>query len=499
MGHVCNRGATPSPFPALRADLTHADAGASALCHAMELHEVIVQQRTQDTVLPLHLAFTIDILRVSHRRVLSDAGVGAPLHAAAAVQCQLSGASRKHLQVRRADTLWQPLRFLRCKLPHHARLTVCRVLHRCTSSKHAAVYVVTLPPLPPDPPTSIESKVGQSQRSQSEQGMENDLSRQYWESYNLARTVHGVAADAQPKASARAAYVQIDAIDYAHVAQIDPDFKEPPPVVLGNGVVLKAAPKLRRYPAGTRLSAALAHSGMTPSSASPSLVTPYTWDGVSWACHNRDATIVMYNPAAALDSRISVSLMLVIRYTLTSPPVGSSAPLSSAGDDRLMAIELPLGMEGGGRGGLAAFVAATGQTLLTTNASSHHAYSPFPFTQSARSAPASMMLVPVFLQGWDGSSGSGRIVMVMEVGDKVDGGSYSRDDLALLSRMGRSVSSVLEHVEANERSVSQATHLLSSSGTAICCAADASHRNTLPARSSLVAQACFRFSAASLR
>ncbi len=129
-----------------------------------------------------------------------------------------------------------------------------------------------------------------------------------------------------------------------------------------------------------------------------------------------------------------------------------------------MAIELPLGLDGGGRGGLAAFVAATGQPLLTTNAGSHPAHSPFPFTQSARAPPAAMMLVPVFLQGWDGSSCAARVAMVMEVGDKVDGGSYNRDDLVLLTCLARSVSSVLEHIESNERSVSQAIHLLSSSG-----------------------------------
>ncbi len=124
---------------------------------------------------------------------------------------------------------------------------------------------------------------------------------------------------------------------------------------------------------------------------------------------------------------------------------------------------------GGGRGGLGAFVAATGQTLLTSKASAHHAYSIFPFTQSARSAPSSMMLVPVFLQGWDGSAGSGRVAMVMEVGDKVDGGSYTRDDVVMLSCLGRSISSVLEHMESNERAANQASHLLSSSGTSQIC------------------------------
>jgi hypothetical protein len=158
------------------------------------------------------------------------------------------------------------------------------------------------------------------------------------------------------------------------------------------------------------------------------------------------------------------------RYLLASSPVGPIAPPAPAtgnheSSDRLMAIELPLGMEGGGRGGLAAFVAATGQNLLTTNASAHHAHSSFPFSQSAKPPPASMMLVPVFLQGWDGATGTARVTMVMEVGDKADGGSYNHDDLVLLSCLGRSVSSVLEHIESNERSVSQATHLLSSSGT----------------------------------
>jgi len=131
-----------------------------------------------------------------------------------------------------------------------------------------------------------------------------------------------------------------------------------------------------------------------------------------------------------------------------------------------MAIELPLGMEGGGRGGLAAFVAATGQSMLTTNASSHHAHSPFPYTQCARPPPASMMLAPVFLQGWDGSKEAGRIAMVLEVGDRVDGGSYTRDDIVLLSTLSRSLSSVLEHVESNERAAAQASNLLSSSGLA---------------------------------
>jgi hypothetical protein len=54
--------------------------------------------------------------------------------------------------------------------------------------------------------------------------------------------------------------------------------------------------------------------------------------------------------------------------------------------------------------------------------------------------------------------------MVLEVGDKDDGGSYNRDDVTLLSSLGRSLSSVLEHVESNERAASQASHLLSSSG-----------------------------------
>lgn len=344
--------------------------------------------------------------------------------------------------------------------------TAHRVLHRCTSARHAAVYVVTLPPLPPDPPASVETKVSQSQRSQGDRSMEDELSRQYWDAYNLARTVHGVTADSQPRASARAAYVQVDTIDYAHVARIDPDFREPPPVILGNGVVLKAAPKLRRYPAGTRMSAALASGGVLPSTASPSLTVPYTWDGISWARHKRDATIVMYSLPAC--NCIPVCFNFA-RYSLASPPVGAIAPPSSAGEDRetsdrLMAIKLPLGLDGGGRGGLAAFVAATGQPLLTTNAGSHPAHSPFPFTQSARPPPAAMMLVPVFLQGWDGSTCTARVAMVMEVGDKVDGGSYNRDDLELLTCLARSVSSVLEHIESNERSVSQAIHLLSSSG-----------------------------------
>jgi GAF domain-containing protein len=136
--------------------------------------------------------------------------------------------------------------------------------------------------------------------------------------------------------------------------------------------------------------------------------------------------------------------------------------------DRLMAIEMPLGMEAGGRGGLAAFVAATAQPLLTTNASSHLAYSVFPFTQCARPPPASMMLAPVFLHGWDGSAGPARVAMVLEVGDKDDGGSYNRDDVTLLSSLGRSLSSVLEHAESNERAASQASHLLSSSGARNC-------------------------------
>lgn len=164
-----------------------------------------------------------------------------------------------------------------------------------------------------------------------------------------------------------------------------------------------------------------------------------------------------------------------------------------------MAIELPLGIEGGGRGGLAAFVASTGQPLLTTNASTHHAYSPFPFTQTAKPPPSSMMLVPVFLQGWGWNSCSSRVAMVLEVGDKVDGGSYNRDDVLLLSSLARSASSVLEHVESNEKSVSQATDLLSTSGTRRCPVSSTSKCHTFPARSSLVAQACFRFSAVSLR
>ncbi len=77
-----------------------------------------------------------------------------------------------------------------------------------------------------------------------------------------------------------------------------------------------------------------------------------------------------------------------------------------------------------------------------------------------------MMLAPVFLQGWDGSTEAGRIAMVLEVGDRVDGGSYTRDDIVLLSTLSRSLSSVLEHVESNERAAAQASNLLSSSGAA---------------------------------
>jgi hypothetical protein len=132
-----------------------------------------------------------------------------------------------------------------------------------------------------------------------------------------------------------------------------------------------------------------------------------------------------------------------------------------------MAIELPLGTEAGGRGGLAAFVAATGQSMLTTNASAHHAHNVFPFTQCARAPPASMMLAPVFLQGFDGSAGGSRVAMVLEVGNKDDGGSYNRDDVVLLSSLASCLSSVLEHVESNERAASQANHLLSSSGAIV--------------------------------
>jgi hypothetical protein len=350
---------------------------------------------------------------------------------------------------------------------------VCRVLHRCAAAKHAAVYVVTLPPLPPERPSSVETKVLQSRRSKHDQEMEEGLTRQYWDAYNLARTVHGVTADVQPKSSGRAAYVQIDAIDYDHVSRIDADFREPPPVTLANGVVLKAGPKLRRYPAGTCRPPALAPAG----EVSTSSVVPYTWDGMSWACHKRDASIIMWDPSPPHLCRILFSGRVMpsfpCRYSLPSPPVGTAPPHATVDDgqddatDRLMAIELPLGMEGGGRGGLAAFVAATGQPMLTTNASSHHAHSPFPYTQCARPPPESMMLAPVFLQGWDGSTGAGRIAMVLEVGDRVDGGSYTRDDVVLLSTLSRSLSSVLEHVESNERAAAQASNLLSSSGAAI--------------------------------
>ena len=123
--------------------------------------------------------------------------------------------------------------------------------------------------------------------------MMDDISRRYWEAYNFARAVHDVSADVQPKASARAAYVQVDAIDYQLVAKIDADFREPAPVVLSNGVVLKAAPKLRRYPAGTRLPPALASAEAASLPSSSSLVVPYTWDGLSWARHKKDASIVM--------------------------------------------------------------------------------------------------------------------------------------------------------------------------------------------------------------
>jgi hypothetical protein len=167
------------------------------------------------------------------------------------------------------------------------------VLHRCTSARHAAVYAVTLPPLPPDPPTSVEKKV-LSHVTDQEREMMNDLSRRYWEAYNFARAVHDVSADVQPKASARAAYVQVDTIDYELVAKIDADFREPAPVVLSNGVVLKGAPKLRRYPAGTRLPTALTSAASAPPQSLSSLVVPYTWDGLSWARHKKDASIVMY-------------------------------------------------------------------------------------------------------------------------------------------------------------------------------------------------------------
>ncbi len=55
--------------------------------------------------------------------------------------------------------------------------------------------------------------------------MEDDLSRQYWDAYNLARTVHDVVADVQPRGSARAAFVQVTAIDYERVAKVDADFR----------------------------------------------------------------------------------------------------------------------------------------------------------------------------------------------------------------------------------------------------------------------------------
>ena len=171
----------------------------------------------------------------------------------------------------------------------HTSPWTCRILHRCASAKHAAVYLVTLPPVPPDPPTTIETKVSQTRRSRHELEMEEELSRRYWDAFNLARTVHGVAGDVQPRASTRAAYVQVDAIDYNEVAKIDPDFREPAPVILANGVVLKAAPKLRRYPAGTRLPPPMASGGAMASSS----VVPYTWDGLSWASHKKDASIVM--------------------------------------------------------------------------------------------------------------------------------------------------------------------------------------------------------------
>jgi GAF domain-containing protein len=277
--------------------------------------------------------------------------------------------------------------------------------------------------------------------------MEDELSRHYWDAYRLSRAVYDVNSDTQPSASSRAAFVHLHSIDYALAAKVDPDFQEPPPVVLSNGVVLKSAAKLRRYAAGTRLPPA--HAGTVPQSSLPSVV-PYTWDGVSWASHRKDASIVM--------------------YTLSSPPVGSTAPVSALQDeeqsgDRLVAVELPLGVEAGGRGGLAAFVAASGLPLLTTNAAAHHAYSTFPFSQSARPAPASMMLVPVLLQGWDGAKGERRVVMVLEVGDKIDGGSYTRDDIVLLTHLSCSVSSVLEHVERSEKTTAQASLMLSASGT----------------------------------
>ncbi len=166
------------------------------------------------------------------------------------------------------------------------------MLHRCTSARHAAVYVVTLPPLPPKPPTSVEKKV-LSHVTQQEREMMDDIARRYWEAYNFARAVHDVSADVQPKASARAAYVQVDVIDYQLVAKIDADFREQAPVVLSNGVVLKAAPKLRRYPAGTLLPPALASAQAAALPSSSSLVVPYTWDGLSWARHKKDASIVM--------------------------------------------------------------------------------------------------------------------------------------------------------------------------------------------------------------
>jgi hypothetical protein len=180
------------------------------------------------------------------------------------------------------------------------------------------VYVVTLPPLPPPPAKALETTISQSVRGKQDKEFEDELSRQYWDAYALARTSHSVTADEQPGNSSRAAYVQVDPIDYTAIAKIDADFREPPPVILANGVVLKAAPKLRRYPAGTRQPPALAAGVSVPSSASAS-VAPYTWDGISWASHRKDATIVMcVSSIPPIIFRFnSVSYFLQVHSTLT--------------------------------------------------------------------------------------------------------------------------------------------------------------------------------------